>query len=224
MRFLLPVIAMSAVIQAAPSTPRDVNSIVDTGVGRTEEGLNKTINEVETLTGENINDKRSVDDFIDTMFNRLQNSTSTITDEVSELVKQNINHNTLDLLQKQIENLEGTVNNKRSVNDFLDTMFNRLQNSTSTIADEVSELVKQNINYYTLDTLQKQIENLEGTVNNKRSVDDVSDTVFQRLQGGTSQIADEVAKLVKQNINYYTLDTLQKQVKNLEGSVSERSV
>ena len=176
---------------------------------------------------ENVDDtvsKRSVDDFIDTMFNRLQNSTSTITDEVSELVKQNINHNTLDLLQKQIENLEGTVNNKRSVNDFLDTMFNRLQNSTSTIADEVSELVKQNINYYTLDTLQKQIENLEGTVNNKRSVDDVSDTVFQRLQGGTSQIADEVAKLVKQNINYYTLDTLQKQVKNLEGSVSERSV
>ena len=56
MRFLLPVIAMSAVIQAAPSTPRDVNSIVDTGVGRTEEGLNKTINEVETLTGENINE------------------------------------------------------------------------------------------------------------------------------------------------------------------------
>ncbi|KAI7353643.1 hypothetical protein KC354_g11436 [Hortaea werneckii] len=169
MRFLLPVIAMSAVIQAAPSIPRDVNSIVGTGVGRTKEGLNKTINEVETLIEENINDKRSVD-------------------------------------------------------DFLDTMFTRPQNGTSTIADEISELVKQNINYYTLDTLQKQIENLEGTVNNKRSVDDVSDTVFQRLQGGTSQIADAVAKLVKQNINYYTLDTLQKQVKNLEDSVSERSV
>ncbi|KAI7214551.1 hypothetical protein KC333_g5941 [Hortaea werneckii] len=242
MRFLLPVIAMSAAIQAAPSTPRDVNSIVDTGAGRTKEGLNKTINEVETLIEENINkytlgtidqqvenvedsvSKRSVDNFIDTMFTRLQNGTSTIADEVSELVKQNINYYTLDTLQKQIENLEGTVTNKRSVDDFLDTMFTRLQNGTSTIADEVSELVKQNINYYTLDTLQKQIENLEGTVENKRAVDDVSDTVFQRLQGGTSQIADEVAKLVKQNINYYTLDTLQKQIKNLEGSVAERSV
>ncbi|KAI7153530.1 hypothetical protein KC316_g3013 [Hortaea werneckii] len=126
MRFLLPVIAMSAVIQAAPSIPRGVNSIVNTGV----------------------------------------------------------------------ENVEDTVS-KRSVDDFLDTMFTRLQNGTSTVADEISELVKQNINYYTLDTLQKQIENLEGTVKNKRAVDDVSDTVFQRLQGGTSQIADEVAKLVE---------------------------
>ncbi|KAI6877074.1 hypothetical protein KC318_g17843, partial [Hortaea werneckii] len=112
MRFLLPVIAMSAVIQAAPSIPRGVNSIVNTGV----------------------------------------------------------------------ENVEDTVS-KRSVDDFLDTMFTRLQNGTSTVADEISELVKQNINYYTLDTLQKQIENLEGTVKNKRAVDDVSDTVFQRLQG-----------------------------------------
>ncbi|KAI7293237.1 hypothetical protein KC340_g16532, partial [Hortaea werneckii] len=181
MRFLLATLAMSAVIQAAPTTPCDVNSIVDTGVGRTKEGLNKTINEVENV--EDTVSKRSVDDFIDTMITRLETGTNAIADEVSELVKQNINYYTLDTLQKQIENLEGTVNNKRSIDDFLDTMFTRLQNGTSTIADEISELVKQNINYYTLDTLQKQIENLEGTVENKRAVDDVSDTVFQRLQG-----------------------------------------
>ncbi|KAI7154648.1 hypothetical protein KC349_g7523 [Hortaea werneckii] len=54
MRFLLATLAMSAVFQAAPTIPRDVNSVVDTGVGRTKEGLNKTITEVETLIEEDI--------------------------------------------------------------------------------------------------------------------------------------------------------------------------